>query len=189
MSEVLYASGNKVKFRQAQEVCKTFGITLIQDSLNVPEIQGEIAEPIARDKAEKAFAKFQRPVIISDDSWIIPGLNGFPGAYMKSVNDWFTVGDWLHLTRPLKDRRIILRQIVVYQDENGQHLFSCNIEGIILLEARGDSADRPSSAITSFDNGKHSNAEFEERSESPTANLPSVWHDFAEWYSKNHPSV
>jgi inosine/xanthosine triphosphate pyrophosphatase family protein len=151
----------------------------------VPEIQGEDSELIARDKANKAFAKFQKPVVISDDSWSVPGLNGFPGAYMKSVNDWFTVDDWLNLTRPLTDRRIMLTQIVVYQDADGQQLFSCDIKGILLPEARGKSP-YPHSEITSFDGGQTSNAEHHERGQSSASHLPNVWHDFAEWYSKTH---
>lgn len=185
MRPILYATGNEHKFLLAQTICNTFNVELEQSSLNVPEIQGEDGELIAKDKAEKAFAKFKKPVVITDDNWIIPGLNGFPGAYMKSVNDWFTVQDWLHLTQPLQDRRIILRQIAVYQDESSQHLFSQDIEGILLPEARGTSPYSHSS-ITSFDNGQHSSAEFHERGESSAAHRHTVWHDFVEWYSKDH---
>lgn len=185
MNNVLYATGNDVKFRQANDVCKSFNLTLVQDKLDVPEIQGEDSEIITRDKAEKAYAMFKKPVVISDDSWSIPGLNGFPGAYMKSVNEWFTVDDWLNLTRTLTDKRVVLRQIVIYQDADGQKLFSCDIEGVLLSEPRGKSI-YPHSYIVSFDGGKTSNAEHHERNTSSVSHLPNVWHDFAEWYSKTH---
>lgn len=180
MQKFLYATGNNVKFRQARDVCGTFGIELEQATLKVPEIQGEEVEPVARDKAEKAFAKFGKPVIISDDAWMIPGLKNFPGPYMKSMNDWFTPADWLRLTDGLIDRRIILRQIAVYQDSRVQKLFSTDIEGLLLREARGKSP-YAHSTVTSFDGGLHSDAEFQERSENATQNHRTAWHDLAEW--------
>jgi XTP/dITP diphosphohydrolase len=182
MSKVLYATGNVEKFRLADIVCSRYDIQLEQDKLEVPEIQGEDGALIARDKADKAFAKFKKAVVISDDNWIIPGLNGFPGPYMKSVNDWFTVDNWLNLTRPLKDRRIILRQIVVYQDSDTQKLFSTVIEGLLLPDPRGESR-YPHSKITSFDGGEQSSAEYHERGESSASHRRTVWHEFVEWYS------
>ncbi len=183
MKAVLYATGNNVKFRQAEHVCDEFGIILIQHGLDVPEIQSEEALPIALDKAQKAYDLCKQPVVISDDSWVIPGLNGFPGPYMKSMNHWFSVDDWLRLTASLTDRRIILTQIAVYQDINGPRLFSSTIEGMLLPKARGSSTYAHSS-ITSFDGGEHSNAEFHARTESAATHLKNVWHDFAEWYSE-----
>ncbi len=182
---ILYATGNAVKFHQATSICNKFYITLKQSPLDVPEIQAEDGEMIARDKAAKAYAKFQGPVVISDDNWLIPGLNNFPGPYMKSINDWFTSDDWLHLTRPLKDRRIILRQMVVYQDATIQKLFFVDIEGVLLTEARGRSP-YSHATITSFDDGGHSNAEFHERGESASGHRHTAWHDFAEWYNKSY---
>lgn len=181
MSDILYATGNNIKFHQAVQTCKDFGINFKQANLKVPEIQGEDSIVIAKDKAAKAFNKFKHAVVISDDSWSIPGLKGFPGPYMKSINDWFSVDDWLHLTQPLTDRRIIVKQIVIYQDETGQQVFSCDIEGILLREARGKSP-YSHSTITSFDGGKQANAEFHERGLSAPAPERDVWHDFAEWY-------
>lgn len=185
MTEIIYATSNIAKFQHADHVCGQFNIQLLQDGLDVPEIQGEDGAEIALDKATKAYAKLNKPVVISDDNWIIPGLNGFPGAYMKSMNHWLGPKDWLRLTKPLADRRIILRQITVYQDRHGQQLFSYDMEGLLLPEARGVS-DYAHSSITSFDGGKTSNAEHHERGKSAARHRHSVWHDFAEWYNTNH---
>lgn len=182
MKPLLYATGNTDKFRQAQYVCQPAGIVLAQDRLEVPEIQGEDAQVIASDKAEKAYAKFQQPLLISDDSWHIHGLKGFPGPYMKSVCGWFSLDDWLNLTSTLDDRRVTLRQIVVYQDANEQRLFSCEVEGILLTTARGESTS-PFDQIVSFDNGAHTVAELHSQGISAIGHLPSVWHDFAGWYA------
>jgi XTP/dITP diphosphohydrolase len=185
MQPLLYATGNVDKFRQARHVCQPAGIQLIQDSLEVPEIQGEDVELIARDKAHKAYAKFQKPVLISDDSWAIHGLNGFPGPYMKSVSTWFTLQDWLNLTSSLNDRQVTLCQIVVFQDSTQQKLFSCEVSGLLLTEARGKSSN-PYDSIISFDNGANSVAEMHSLDKSAIGHLPSVWHGFIEWHSSAH---
>jgi non-canonical purine NTP pyrophosphatase (RdgB/HAM1 family) len=185
MSRVLYATGNADKFRQAQHTCsEAGGITFIQKRLEVPELQSEDAADIARDKATKAFEIFQEPVVVSDDSWSIPGLNGFPGPYMKYMNDWLGINDWLNLTVPLADRRIVLRQYVAYRDKSAEKIFYCDIEGTLLTESRGKSK-YPHTTLVSFDGGKLTNAEYHEQGRSATAHLPNVWHQFAAWYKRS----
>jgi len=99
---------------------------------------------------------------------------------MKAINDWFRPEDFLRLTLPLEDRRIILRQILVYQDANGQQLFSEDIVGSLLPDIRGESK-YPHLTITSFDKGKHSAAEHNNQGYSALANGHTPWHDLCEW--------
>lgn len=183
MKKVLYVTGNAIKFQLGQTICRAQGLEMEQGMFDAPEIQDEDGEIVARDKAQKAFEHFQKPIVVCDDNWIIPALNGFPGPYMKSMNHWFTAQDWLRLTSTLDDRRIILRQIAVYQDANGQRAFTCDIEGILLREARGKSP-YPHSEITSFDGGRTSNAEHHARGETSADHRQTVWHDFARWFTK-----
>lgn len=185
MAKLFYITGNATKFQLADQTCRPFGINLLQTTQHIDEIQGEDAEVITRDKAAKAFALQGQPLVVSDDSWFIPGLKGFPGPYMKSVNIWFDVADWLNLTRPLTDRRIFLRLSIVYQDEAGQRLFTSESEGLLLTEARGKSP-HAHCHITSFDNGQHTMAEFHERNVGGLRSSRHAWHDFAEWYSERH---
>jgi non-canonical purine NTP pyrophosphatase (RdgB/HAM1 family) len=185
MAKLFYITGNLAKYQTAKATCQPYGIDLQRVALEIDEIQSEEAEKIARDKADKAFNLQQQPVVVSDDSWYIPGLNGFPGPYMKSMNTWFSVEDWLHLTRHLVDRRIYLQQLIVYQDMAGQQSFVYKLEGQLQTEPRGTS---PHSicCITSLDNGGHSMAEFHEQNKSALPAGPNVWHKFAQWYSDHH---
>lgn len=183
MQQVVYITGNNIKFQQARTACEIFGIGIEQARLDIPEIQSASGEVVARSKAEQAFALHGKPLVVSDDSWMIPGLKNFPGPYMKYMNDWFDSDDWLRLTKDLKDRRIILRQIVVYQEANFQKIFSADIPGVLLTKASGKSP-YSHTTITSFDNGRHSSAEFHERGESGVQHVHNPWHDFARWYIK-----
>jgi XTP/dITP diphosphohydrolase len=137
MNTLLFATGNIEKFKVAQAVCAPLGIPLQQKELEVDEIQGEDSEVIIRDKAHKAFMLTREPVIVSDDSWNIPGLRGFPGPYMKSMDYWFTSQDFLNLTRNLVDRRIILVQLLAYQDVSEQYIVRQEYTGELLTESRG----------------------------------------------------
>lgn len=180
MDELIFVTGNDLKFKTAQRICTPRNLKLIQQDIETVEIQAESGEPIARHKAREAFDKLQKPVVITDDTWVIPGLRGFPGPYMKSVNHWFTKEDWLRLTLPLEDREIILRQVAVYQDELEQVIFSVDIKGIMLKEIRG-TAPYPHMTIASFNEGKTSMAETLEAGGSDTADKHTAWHELAAW--------
>lgn len=138
-------------------------------------------ETICRHKAHQAYKALKQPLVVNDDSWSIPGLNGFPGAYMKYMNGWLSSDDWLRLTAPLPDRRIILQQHIVYQDEHGQQHFLKNIEGQLMDSVHG-THDFGHLAIASFDGGKMSGAE------RVAAGMPAVeqstdtaWDQLADW--------
>ena len=180
MSTLTFVTGNSLKFHLAEKVCREFDQELLQEAaLDIPEIQAETGEPVARDKAQKAFEILQKPVVVTDDTWVIPALNGFPGPYMKSINHWFTPRDWVNLTQSLEDREIILRQVLVYQDEREQVLFTVDIKGVMLKEARGES-NYPHNTIVSFDGGKHSFAELYAEGKTIDSHH-TAWHEFAAW--------
>lgn len=180
MTELTFVTGNDLKFKTASHHCAKHGITLTQQDIETVEIQAETGEPIARHKANEAFQKLQKPVLVSDDTWVIPALNGFPGPYMKSVNHWFTPQDWLNLTLPLKDREIILRQIAVYQDEMEQVVFTYDLRATLLKDIRG-THKFPHLTITSFDGGKRSAAEVLAEGYSVIGDMQTVWDEVTSW--------
>lgn len=188
MIPVTLVSGNKYKLQSANIICEPHGILIQQESLDIPEIQSLEGEAIARDKATKAYQVLKKPLIVEDSVWAVSGLNGFPGPYMAQMNQWFTVDDFARLFKPLTDRRITLTQNAVFQDEKGQHVFSSHTEGIILEKPQGRSK-YPHSVFTSFDGGAHSSAEYGEAGKTSLLDYRTVWHEFAEWYSKEYGTV
>lgn len=186
MPELTFATGNALKFALASKTCTTYGIQLTQADLTIDEVQSEDPEYIALRKAEAAFAALGTPVVVTDDSWAIPALKGFPGPYMKSINSWFTPQDFLHLTQPLPDRSMYLTQVVAYIDADGHKVISQRTNGTILDEARGGGPE-PWAQISSMegDNGQsvaeiylQPDARHHERQ------AARVWHEFAAWYAE-----
>ncbi|MEI7632633.1 MAG: non-canonical purine NTP pyrophosphatase [bacterium] len=190
MNTIYFATTNPDKIQIAQAVCAKLKIAVKPVSLEVDEIQGEDPEVIVRDKALRAYQQLGMPVVVTDDSWDIVALKGFPGAYMKSVNYWFTPDDFLRLMKGVKNRQVILHQYLAYTDGNITEVFKNDIPGKIINEARGKSERAPGMTVTVFDsdNGK-TLAEIAEQGPNALAerykNRLDVWHEFLQWYKKS----
>jgi XTP/dITP diphosphohydrolase len=185
MREVIFATGNKEKYQTAKHACDVNDIKLVQKNLDIAEIQDENPEKVAKDKASKAFLITGKPVVVTDDSWNFIGLNGFPGVYMHSINEWFTSEDFLRLILPLKNRSVILTQYLVYVDGKNQKIFKVQTKGKLLKEIRGKS-EHPSHTVITLegDNGL-SIAEAYDKAVDKSSRMPGqIWHEFATWFNK-----
>ena len=145
MKEIIYVTGNKDKFQDGERILKNYGYQCVQEKLNFQELQEIDGEIIAKHKAKQAYEQFKQPLFINDTVWMIPALNNFPGAFMKYTNDAFAPEDWLRLMHGIGDRRAILREFVVYKDENYQKVFYRDVVGEFLNESsgiNGESSDK-----------------------------------------------
>ncbi len=165
-----------------QSVCKANGIDIVQRSLDIDEVQSENPEYVARRKAEAAFAELEQPALISDDSWNIHGLNGFPGTYAKSVNAWFSPDDFLRLTKDLEDRSVSITQFLVYTDGKNQQLFSHTTTGTLLTESCGEAGASIQKVISFVPDNRSMSQTIDDNSflESAQETLH-VWHEFIAW--------
>ena len=157
-----------------------------QAKIEIDEIQGEDPKIIIEDKARRAYAKLKKPVVVSDDSWNMPALNGFPGPYMKSINHWFTPQDFLRLMEGIADRTVILHQYLAYYDGHQLRIFSNDIPGQITTVARGSNAHSPNMAITTLDmdNGKTVAEVFAQGPDAVAEryrNRRDAWHELIDW--------
>lgn len=188
MSALSVITTNNQKFLTAQKICEQFNIALKQVSEHdIDEIQGEDATKIIARKAADAFTLIQEPLVVTDDSWIIPGLGGFPGAYMKSLSSWFTIHDWERLLRTLSDRQVILRQMVAYQDADDQAIFAVDLKGTLLTTPQGVHQKSPVMAMVSFDGGVSSVAENFAAGNPSTLHMDTAWHQLAPWIQEHKP--
>ncbi len=186
MKRLIFSTGNALKFQTASDVCKKYDIALAQKDIDVVEIQDEDPRRVALDKAAKAFAVTGKPVVITDDSWSLEGLNGFPGVYMHSINEWFTPEDFLRLVLPLKNRKVTMTQYLVYTDGYNQKVFTQQSEGELLKEVRGQSKLSSYTVIAmTGDNGLSIAEAIAQAHDKSTRQTAQVWYDFVEWYSKN----
>lgn len=186
MKTIYFATTNKEKILIAETVCGGAGIEVKPVALEIDEIQGEDPELIVRDKAKRAYEQLGMPVVVSDDTWDIKALKGFPGAYMKSINYWFEPEDFLRLMNGIEDRRITLHQYLAYTDGSVAKVFKNDIDGQVIKEARGKSEKSPNMTVTALDsdNGKTIAEVFAKGSDAVIErykNRPDAWHGLVDW--------
>lgn len=185
MKQLVFSTSNSEKFLVAKHACSHFGIQLIQKNVDINEIQDEDPEKVARDKAVRAYEATKHPIVITDDSWALLGLKGFPGVYMHSINEWFTPEDFLRLVLPLKNRKVVYTQFLIYTDGYKQKVFTRQNRGTLLKGIRGRS-DHSSHTIISLDSdhGLSIAEAYDQSIDKSSRKSTQIWHDFAKWYSE-----
>lgn len=187
MKPIAFASSNPEKFAIAQYVCGKANIKVEQVFLDIDEIQGEKPELVVTDKVKRAYEQYGQPIVVSDDFWNIRALNGFPGAYMKSMNHWFTPDDFLRLMHGIEDRYVTIEQYLAYYDSREVTIFSNAIPGVILDQAYKGTARIPCMAVVALDidNGKCLAEVYSQGPEllaTRYKNHPDAWHELVNWY-------
>lgn len=174
-----FVTSNKDKIFLAKKNLYPLGVRFENKPFEIHEIQSDNDEEIAIKKAIDAFGFFQKPLFVSDDSWYITSLNGFPGPYMKNMNAWLKAEDFLRLLDPYGNREVILRQTICFTDGKETKTFSQDNKGVILREKKGRGF--PSLQITSFHKNGKSLAECIEENINPIENVQ-IWINFGKWY-------
>ena len=177
-----YVTGNQNKIDIAKKFLNPFGIIFESKNLDVIEIQSNSVQEIAIYKAKEAYSKLKKPLFVSDHFWSIPSLGGFPGAYMKYINDWLTPDDILNLMKTKKNREIILTDALCYIDKSTIKIFEMSHKGKILNKSLGKGL--PGQTIVSLSRDGKSIAQKLEKN--PSALEEGInWENFAKWY-KNY---
>jgi len=137
MKKIIYITENKNKILYTQKIFDGYDIKVIQKSIEIDEIQSSSAEKIVKDKAKKAYKIIKKPLIVSDSEWKIPALKGFPGPYMKYVNKWFSVNDFLNLMKSKQKRTIYLNHLICGIDKKRIKVFRRKIIGTFAKKPQG----------------------------------------------------
>lgn len=178
MKQVILVTGNERKVGEAKQSCDLFDIKVIQKSADIDEIQSHDPLKISEHKARSAYELLGQPLVVTDTFWNIPALNGFPGAYMKEVAQWFTEQDFINLIKDKDDKTIIFSENITYFDGKEVVRFSKEYSGKI-VEPRGTGISIEN--VAEFDGSTLG----EKRAQGGFSHKPDeyVWYDFAEWYS------
>lgn len=115
--EIIFVTSNEGKFQSLAEVFPTEKYTLIQKSVAVPELQGNTAMDVSAEKAREAFKIVKKPLIIQDSAFHINALKGFPGPYIKYIQETIGLEGLLKLMEGVEDRSCYFEQAVTYIDE------------------------------------------------------------------------
>lgn len=179
MRTILFVTGNVRKLDEAKLACKAFAIEVKQTKFDINEIQSHDPFQIASHKATQAFRLAGEPVVVTDTSWNIPALNGFPGGYMKDIVEWFKPENFLHLMNGEKDRRVSFTETIIYKDADQTKIFSKEFWGLVVETPRGGGNSLENVAeFEGFTLGeRRDQGGFSHKVEDY------VWRDFAKWFS------
>ncbi len=145
MIKIAFVTGNKEKFEVAKNYFKHISaskLDLFQQQLDVPEIQDESVENIARESALWASKKLNTSVIVSDVGLYIESLKGFPGPFIKYANKWLSSEDFINLMKDHKDRSAYFTDAIAYASPEGETaVFTSITSGSIATTLHGTRSD------------------------------------------------
>lgn len=134
MHPEFFATKNENKLREVNEI---LGRDLEQISVELFEPQGVKVEEVVREKAEDAFHKSGKFVLVEDTSLEFAAWNGLPGALIK----WFldTVGNEgiLKMLAGETNRKAVAKTAVGFFDGTQSRVFVGEISGTIPEAIRG----------------------------------------------------
>lgn len=128
MKKVTMVTGNLGKWKIASEIFSKYNIKLEQEKIETPEIQAFDVEEVSKFSAQYAAKKLKRSVIKSDVGYYIEELNGFPGPFVKYINDMLTSEELLKLMESISNRTIYLKECLTFATPDGKTKQFLNIE-------------------------------------------------------------
>ena len=146
MKEIVIASGNKGKIKEAQDILKDYKIVSIEEigvNVDVEEDQ-KTFEGNAKKKAETIAKELNGKMCIADDSGIeIEYLDGFPGVRTKRWHNGTDRERNLALIEKLKGvpknkRKIIFTTAIALSDGEKTICETGKIEGYVTEKPRGE---------------------------------------------------
>lgn len=184
MTSLLFVTSNSRKITEASATLAAFGVTLTPIALAIDEIQHSDPAEIAKAKARAAYAAAGQPVVVSDTSWAIPALGGFPGGYMKDIAAWLSTSDWVALMQDKTDRTLLCQEHVAYCDGETVAHFVEVYRGHFVTEPRGQVEASESFEALAVLYGGETMAEQLTRGDIASAGEElGHWRQFGEWYA------
>jgi XTP/dITP diphosphohydrolase len=132
----VFVTSNVNKWHEAQRI---LGYAIERVELDLAEVQAESVAAVALAKAQAAFARLGRPVIVEDAGLELLGLGGFPGPFIKY---WEKLGGLESICRAADgpgDRRVRAVCGLGICSETGSEVVEGAVDGMLSLHPRGRS--------------------------------------------------
>ncbi|MBR6137056.1 MAG: non-canonical purine NTP pyrophosphatase [Bacilli bacterium] len=139
MKKITYVTGNWAKIASAKQYLEPLGYEIDNIKIETPEIQSDDVTEVAKYSAKWAANELNIPVIKNDTGFFIKHYNGFPGAYMKYMDETLKVDGLLKLMEGVEDRSAYLKETIAYCEPGGEPIvFEGKTEGTIAYESSGE---------------------------------------------------
>jgi len=114
MKEISIVTTNELKFKVAKKMAELYDVEVVSKKIETPEIQSVSVKEVAEYSAKYAAEYLGKPAIVTDTGLNIKALNGFPGPFVKYINEWFTSQDYLNLMKGKTNREVEWHETVAY---------------------------------------------------------------------------
>lgn len=135
LSELFFVSSNRDKYLEAQDIATGFGLNLCFIKEFLEEIQSDSLCEISKKKAQDAFDKFGKPVLVEDAGLFINELDGFPGPYSSYV--FKTIGNDGILNLLKRNRAAYFASVFSFCSEDCLKSFEARLSGVIAEQPSG----------------------------------------------------
>lgn len=147
--KINYLTSNKLKFAIAAQFFDSVGdYELVQHSFQVPEIQDPSCEEIARQSAVYAAKEIGEMCVVMDAGFYIEALNGFPGPFVKYVNEWLSEARLLRMLDESDSRTAYFTEALAIGFPDGTaKVFSHKTMGRLAGEGEYTPSDWPANSL------------------------------------------
>lgn len=136
MKTILFATTNKEKIKEAQEI---LGIHIEGIGLDIAETQSLEPKKVAVNKALAYFQKLQQPLFVEDVSLTFNSLNGLPGPYIDGFFTALGNEGLIKILSPFKDKSATAQTTLTYVDQDQEPIsFVGQVEGTISQQPLGE---------------------------------------------------
>ena len=128
-------TGNPNKLVEARRLC---GHQLAAAAVDLPEIQSLDLGEVLEAKADEAYRRLGRPVIVEETGLELAAMNGFPGPLVKWMLDAMGAEGVARTARALGDGAARAHCMLLYHDGRRRLRAEGETPGGLVLPPRGD---------------------------------------------------
>lgn len=138
MKKITYVTGNWAKILSAKQTLEPLGFEIDQVKMEVPELQDDSIEEVAKFSAKWASEKLKCNVLKNDSGLCIDALNGFPGPYTHYADDTIKEDGILKLLDGVENREAHFIEVLAYCEYGKEPItFKSITKGKIAKEKSG----------------------------------------------------
>lgn len=127
-------TGNRGKIAEAR---LAIGAALEAAEVDLPEIQSLSYLEVLKAKAEEAWRRLGRPLVVEEAGLDLAALNGFPGPLVKWMLEAVGAEGIAQTAHALGDTRAAARCFLLYKDEDREVVAEGRTDGHLTLFGRG----------------------------------------------------
>jgi XTP/dITP diphosphohydrolase len=136
--KIAFATGNDLKFATAVAHLAALPVELEQVRVDLDEIQSADIRAVALHKAQQAFGRLLRPVIVEDSGFGLDELGGYPGPMVKYTVAAIGARGIARLADLTATRACRYTSCLVYVDQSGApHAFASEEPCTVAREPAG----------------------------------------------------